>query len=709
MEIPWKLKKLLIALFGEDRVKNRREFTPDFSVAAFAGAVDAMAQDSLPESAIVDRFLASDRPDLLQPMHKILSLADELIARQPNARDAILAVANSSCTEGLAIYNTRSAPLDGNFPWHQLQKGPDNDPLYMSRPQRFGFAPVLAQAALFDPQYLALLDDVLAGWRRYASSTPYRWAYNSNHAVIYRILALSLCWTFVGALHQQQASDRTQSVLFSILTIIRNDALFLSRGLGKAHPNNHLLADFFGAWLLQHLFPELVPATQDFAGYEERWHRELLRQFYPDGGSFEHAVHYQEHGCEMALVYLLARGPESIPEDVLQRIGNMLRFGAVISGAQSRPWELGDTTEDTLLPLDDTCGWSQGLIAAVLRRHFAHAASITPPPAFDQKAWWLLGALPDEVAVTGTSRTMQCFADSGFAHWTGPGDEELLLRTGVQPGTQFIQGHMHADALSLYWRLGSVDLLGASGTFSYRFAESADGNYRNYFCGPWSHSTIVIADADPLGVLDSGFRRRDNGLRVQQKMGQTESPDGFVTARVISENSYNGLGRVVVRLAEGVVVVFDSFTPTQCEQEPTTLWHFGRGVDVTVDGDEMALQVAQERLAGIRSLQPVSVSIRKGATAPPAGWQSGSYGVKHPVNVASCTCPPAAHTAWLLFSAQSDVGAARMATATEDSVVVDITIAGEQVALVFALGAGQGSVGVENVQVRRGKSRETIS
>ena len=98
----------------------------------------------------------------------MLEHAEKLEKLQPEYRQDILSFAEKIKEQYYPVYHQKIAPLSTNFDWHQLKKGPKQDQLYMSRPQRFGFAPVFAQAALFDSKYIQHLDVLLSSWQCYA-------------------------------------------------------------------------------------------------------------------------------------------------------------------------------------------------------------------------------------------------------------------------------------------------------------------------------------------------------------------------------------------------------------------------------------------------------------------------------------------------------------------------------------------------------------
>lgn len=672
MKIPWKLKKLLIAVFGEDRVKNRKVFTPDFSDDLFSTTSSPGAS----RDEVVAHFLSRKRPRFFVDCDDVLSLVETIRRDHPDWEDGIVKAARGTCDEALQIYHMQAPPLNARFPWEELKRGPYDDQLFISRPQRFGFAPVMAQAALFDESLLQPLDDMLGGWQKYAQATPYRWPYNSNHAIVYRVIALSWCWLFVAAIHARQPHDTSSSVLYKILAILRNDVLYLGPNLGNSHPNNHLLADYFVGWLLQYMFPELIPRTMDFSGYEDKWQAELKQQFYPDGGSFEHAIHYHEHGCELLLIYRLLADPEAVSLDLDQHIGRILRFQASLNGPLCRPWALGDTTEDTLLPLDASVGWSSQAILAVHNHLYPGQALPFPDAKLDQKAFWLLSGQQIPVVKAVKERSvMENYPESGFVYWRNcVADSELLLRTGVSRGTHFIQGHMHSDILSLYWRVGEVDLLASSGTYSYKFQLEQDGNYRDYFCGPSSHSAVLIDSQDPLGALQQGFRRGDNGLRVSSQVYGDMSGGTFCLSKVDSDNCYNGFRRGILQLASGDSIVLDIFTEMQSALQVSTGWQFDELLNVTAEDGVLQLSSGNENVARIVSSQEARAVLHKGEVSPLLGWQSTSYGVKSPAYYAHYLHPLGTRLAAYALTSSSGIIACELGDVlnSNDCVVVKL-------------------------------------
>ena len=667
--MPWKVKKALEKLIGEDYIHNRASYKPDFRFSAIAYRLQETKGVIVKTPAeLVYHFLGAEISHYFIPIKNVQSYADELEREYPQKKQDIIAAAQEMYANKYHIYHMATSPLNESFNWHWLKKGPRKDQLFMSRPQRFGFAAVFAQAALFEKKYVGYLDVLLTKWQRYAEKCRFRWPYNSSHALMYRLVSLNWVWLFIGALHLKSPSKATESVLVKVLSIIFNDINFLAPRLGDAHPNNHMLADYFSGWFINHQFAPLIPANRDFSHYEVQFHKELLKQFYPDGGNFEHAMHYHEHGTEMVTIYCLLKPKEQIPTEVSERIERMMNFQVSLMDQQGRAWELGDTTEDTLLPLDSTTGWSLLTIQQVHQQYFGLKQKDKRIEPITHKAFWLLDRdkySSNELVKNSAKQDSHFFKDSGICQWK-TSKHQLLYRTGVPKHVQFMPGHMHADILSLYWQKEGQDILPASGTFTYKFASNSEFNDRNYFCGPWSHSTVILNDEDPLGQLKGDFRGQDNKLRVKAHQYGDSSSQQAVVTEIVSDNIYNGLSRAVLNITDEIMLVVDVLTENQKGFKAGSNWLFSEQVEaVHAESSQIELRLRGEKFAKLCFNHNGEPSAKQQVTNS-KGWLSRSYGIKKEVQQLFIEFPHGANCCAYLLISNPETNAAIKSIETSD-------------------------------------------
>lgn len=634
MRLPWKLKRLLRLMLGEDKILNKASFRPDFSAESFnhllSTTIPEFNKKEVTPEDIVNFFLRNETKVRRVLFGSPSSVHQKKHLISDETQKELIELADKMSSVAFPVYQQRLAPLNKNFLWHDLKKGAHNDQLYMSRPQRFGFAPIFAQAALFESRYITHLHEILLSWQDYAKTSKFRWPYNSSHALVYRVCALIVTWQFIASIahheHSNNDADKINVLLFEILNILKNDILYLAPILGNAHSNNHLLADYFVGWLIYTSFPELIPSEYDFSIYEKLWQEELLKQFYEDGGCFEHSMHYHEHGCEMALIYRLMCDEVKLPEVVNHRIKNMLLFQNSLNGFYNKPWALGDTTEDTLIPLDETMGWSSATFINAAQ-YFYDNNSHTSGQVFDHKSIFLMPYdtnMESQNEGSFSEYVFNVFPDSGLVNWLDKDTKsEVLFRTGVIENTQYMPGHMHADSLSLYWRIKGIDILAASGTYSYKFAQTDGINLRDYFCGANSHSKVVIDNKDPLGKLLGDFRDQDNNLRVSQKSYGKAEQATLVESQINSDNEYNGLCRSVLKTASSNYLIIDQLTELQIKQSITTQWYFDTAITPVITDNEIQCFHHGKMLSRLLCAKAENDTPQLSLID---GWQSEEYG-----------------------------------------------------------------------------------
>ena len=540
--------------------------------------------------------------------------------------------ARSFCDEGLQVYADRTYPLAGNFDWESVALGPGDDALYPIRPHRFGFAPILAQATLLDEAYLAPLDNTLRGWMTFACETKKNWAYVSNLVVLYRLIALTWTWHFLAA-HDGGTRRIVDPLLENIFKILRADIAFLGPRLGDSYGNNHLLMDYFASWFISAFYPELADGV-DVSDCEARFVAELQRQFYDDGGNFEHSVHYHELGCEAAVFYCLyKRRNGETPDPAAEKlVGRMLAFQVAVAGLEGRPWSIGDTTEDPLMPLAPGDGWSAGALREIDRSLFRPEQSGAPASdATRLKAFWLLsGDLVPPASSSSPVYAVDAFPQAGVLSLAdGALDETLLLRTGPGPDSVISPGHLHADVLSLYWRWRGEDILVASGTYSYRSKGSSPESYRDYLRSPQAHSGLAISSETPFGPMEGDFAGSDDGTRVQLRHAHDPAIGLWCEGEVQSDTAYAGYRRGLIRVPGRYMVVYDLFSARNADLDKVIGWQFAPKVAVTAgvkDANHLLCSYPGGCLQALTSSGLAPPTTRSGDKNPLRGWVSERYG-----------------------------------------------------------------------------------
>lgn len=611
--IPWRLKRFLKNC-GVNLFVNEQRYKPAF----LNQCMDAKAEVNVEKPCTQSYdFLSQKCPSLLLSDQFIQLLLEK--NSSGNLREEVLQRAKILCNESFPVYSENVPPLRNGFSWSQLEKLRTDDVMYRVRPHRFEFAPLLSLASLYDDSFLEPLNAVIINWMRFSSKSKSSMPYLSNLVVIYRVIALTWSCSFIVADKEADTSGQKNSLLANILLILKDDIRFLQKRLGKSHPNNHLLADYFAGWFILFYFPDLVE-EQEFGVYESMWISELKRQYYCDGGNFEHSVHYHGFGCEMAAIYLVAKRQSGQPIDIEVEglIKRMLKMQLCLAGDTDRPWQIGDTTEDSLFPIPSVV--NSTAVFSAINIHFFVDEQIHPDDAFINDAY--------------AASQINYFPEAGFYHYEDAMLEgEYLFRTGVAVGSKYMSGHMHADNLSLYWRHKGADILAASGTYTYRSTNSNGMNFREFFSSPFAHSCFVIQGENQLGDMLGDFRDSDNGLRVLTRDCANTNIAGWCEGTLISNNSYNGYKRGVVHIFSCFTFVYDVI--------PAHIGHLDKGVGWQTGPDVEVIEIEQNivKLKSPRSSSYIvpaknlgRVQLACGDLVTPSGWVSKNYGKMEPAS-----------------------------------------------------------------------------
>ena len=530
----------------------------------------------------------------------------------------------------------RDVGLSSSRDWQALPLGPGADVLYVQQLHRFAFAPRLALAALYGAPSRATLRSLMTGWVAATYGRPNPIAYGSAHLTTHRMLAL--CWTLAFLQAGQASDDGLEALIFKVLLC---DLNFIAECQPSATPNNHSLAESFALWFYGTLFPEFADSLNWRLRGQQDFLAQLERQIYPDGTSFEHSIHYQEQACELVLSYVLLSRRNGLPVAswVIDRARAMLNLQIQINGPEGRTLALGSMIEVPLFPLDAGFGDAPGAWRILARALFdRHVAPPWDDDASVEKGFWLLGGqMPSLHASKEGSPPVRCFPDGGYYRLAEAGDESrVIFRSGPVEGAVIAPGHMQADLLSVYLTLEATPVVVASGTYTYRSDQInwplKEPNWRRHFVGPGASNGLVIEGVDPLARRPGDFPGGARG-DIKSRVAVTHRAVGerltWIEGEVRGETLYSGHGRAVVHVAGCYWVVIDRL-PRDLEGRRAAL-HFQLAPEAQVEAlgeGAQAVRCGAVCLEIAASAGLAGPEVVAGATDPPAGWVSPSYGVK---------------------------------------------------------------------------------
>ena len=644
--------------------------------AAQSGSIEK-ARDLL-----VVHFRERAAPCFFLDRTEVRPLAGRLAAARPDWRAE--ATHSAADWQRYVYSNGAAARRATDLPdWNNLPLGPGRDTVNQHKAHHFLFAVQLARAQAYGAQSTDALRSILDSWITATDGRPGAPAYSSPLVAVHRAVALTWTWAFLGG-----SCEPDPELELTLFRIILADARFVHARLGKSAPNNHLLADAFLMFYLGILYPELREAETWRRDGETLFLRELRRQIYDDGTSFEHSVHYHELACEMAtaIVLLAKRNAVELEPWVEQRLARMLRFQALLGGPQARSVAIGDSIETHLFPLDSFDRVGAASHREVLRTLFD--ASVPPSsqdaPGQERAAWLLGGRLASAGPAIGDSDPA-AFPDGGFVVLPDSRvDGCLVFRTGPTPGRLYSAGHMHADLLSVYLRLGGTPMIVDAGTFTYRARKERwpadEPPWRTHFLGPSAHNALCIEARDPLDRGPGDFPAGPLKTEVVASPLVTGGDIAWAEATAVSETPYGGHARGVVRVLGHYWLVYDLLPPAATESSAWLSLHFSDEAVVRRQGPRaIVARCADRHLVVVSSAGHPEMQLIKASRGPLGGWVSPRYGELSPAFVCRIVTtggPLAAAT--LLQPVSSDAETAMVEVQQTDTGAVGMQITCER-------------------------------
>jgi hypothetical protein len=599
-------------------------------LASAARALDAGDLTSA-KALVVEHFRSRTTPRFFLDARQIRELVRDIGAAHPEWRARLIASAEREASFRFRIYGME-AKIETEDDWRNIPHGPGRDVLYAERPSRFGFAPRLALASLHGAKTREALGTLVRRWSAASHGVGNSIAYYSSHVTVYRIIALAWCIAILRA-----GSSDDPALEFLMFKIVVTDGRFVAQSLPHTAPNNHLLASGFGLWFLGLLYPEFPDAEMWLKRGEAIWLEELSRQVYPDGGSVEHSIHYQEHICEMMCGYLLLsqRNNLSVPRWVSDLGERMLCLQSSLSGPEGVPLPLGDTTEDPLFPLDTLDDWGCAAWREIYRT--LYTTRHLPPTADHpgrERAMWLLGKRSATTCESSVEPTFDAFPDAGhFVMSDHHGRSRLVFRTGPSPGRLALPGHMHADLLSVYLSLEGESVIVPTGTYTYRANpdqwKAGTPAWRRHLLSPWASNGLVIGEHDPLARGSGDFPGHIRGsIRSRVRLSRVSSGArlSVTEGENLGDSVYAGHFRGVVHVWGGYWLVYDRL-PRDLDVDAYLHYHVLAETRVKACGpNQLTVATTRNELNLLNTASLSAPVLLNGAPSPLAGWHSPRYG-----------------------------------------------------------------------------------
>ncbi len=397
---------------------------------------------------------------------------------------------------------------------------------------------------------------------------------------------------------------------------------------------NHTISEALGLFIAGLVFSKLSGAKKWKREGKKILEREVGRQIYPDGSSFEHSVPYLHFVVEHYLVYYLLchEYGEDYETLIEQRLKASLDFISHTTDENGNYFQAGDNDDGHLLRLDiERTNPVISLLntGAVL---FQNPQWILKPSRFDPKSYLLLGpgskVIWQRLQKSKSSKPVcrkKYFDFAGFAVYQKSGKNGNLLFAGNSGplGLPPLAGHGHADALSFWLTVNHKPVLVDPGTYLYH----SGGKWRDFFRSTAAHNTITVDGLSQATML-TDFIFKDFYQVVEPKFSFTQ--DGFNWSA--EHNGYQRLADPVFHRREvgystpkNHLTISDFIT---CKQDHLieSFFHFHPDCQVALQKSNiLVIREGKMVLKIIPDEQFEVIEIKKGNESPLTGWYSSGF------------------------------------------------------------------------------------
>lgn len=560
------------------------------------------ALGGMPLTEAAARIRERRAPRLL-PAFSDLPQTVELIQQfYPEASEAARREADEICRHRIRVFS-QPVELGPQIDWHRDPRAGLRWPLahYTRVPLRLGSGADVRQVWELNRlhQFVALgRAYALTGDERYASefllqlaswvgANPPRYGVNWTVAMEVALRAVNLIAAFELFLASPQISDNAIALMLKLLLA---HGRFIRANLEYSHrtPSNHYLADLIGLFSIGMTMPDLT-ASSAWVGFSApRLLKELFRQVYADGVSYEGSTAYHRLVTEIYALFfsLSTAGGMELPGRGWGRFEAMIDFvRATLKPDGSAPM-IGDADDGRVLrfterqPADHT--YLIGLAAGLLEKE-----SFKLSNRIDEEALWWFGKPGleafDSLPVSEDAPISEAFNDAQI--YVQRADDLYAVIDCGDHGARGRGSHAHSDALSFELYAHGTTFLRDPGSFVY----TASARWRNHFRSTAYHNTVRVDNEEISRFNEEALFAFIENVRPRINQWQSDAARDLLDAE---HHAYARLAEPIIHRrvitfnkGEGYWTIKDRFTGEGAHQFEF-FFNFDAGLEATVSDDQ---------------------------------------------------------------------------------------------------------------------------
>lgn len=394
---------------------------------------------------------------------------------------------------------------------------------------------------------------------------------------------------------------------------------------------NHAVAEALGMFVSGLCFPNLKNANNWKRRGKGILEKQVLRQIYPDGSSFEHSFPYLQFVLDHYLVYyLLCREyGEPCGSSVEERLHASLNFISSLLDKNGNYPIIGDDDDGYLLKL--WFGEHNNFVSllntgAVL---FENPEWIIENSEFDQKTFFLLGKNSKskwerlKKIKKNSNPSSLYFKMAGLAVIRDKSESDILfVGNSGQLGLKPLGGHGHADALSFWISVDGQPIFIDPGTYLYH----SGGEWRDFFRSTPAHNTLRVDGIDQSSIVSDFMYKNFYNIK---RIGFDEN-----TERILWSAGHDGYKRLKDPVFHKRDVIFykrkkqfEIIDYIDCKKDHLIESNFHLHPDCFVEKSNGSIDIncSRTRISVEVDKKWQSVEVIKGEKEPMRGWYSARF------------------------------------------------------------------------------------
>jgi hypothetical protein len=296
-----------------------------------------------------------------------------------------------------------------------------------------------------------------------------------------------------------------------------------------AVPNNHLLANAVGLWVVSALFPALPGASPRRARAGRILSKRVRTQVNADGTSFENSIGYHLWVTELLTLAFVAAGEEA-SAPFSQRLKAMFFWPLSYCSQSGLAPQLGDNDSSRALPFCDRPSAYHGHLPSVGAALFNEEEFKREGDVLADEAVWLLGAAGLERWESLAPRAKEASRVSEAGGWAVLRSAPTVVTASIGGnGQRGVGGHSHRDKLSFELHHRGIRLIADPGSPSY----GRDRALRRAYRSTLVHNALAL-DGEEMAPL---LVERPFSLPAELRAGVEHFSDTAETAELCASHS----------------------------------------------------------------------------------------------------------------------------------------------------------------------------